>query len=117
MAATGSSCRAEGRIIVTHRHRTATMDQTEYEEDILYRKLNSVQTMIEDGNTSEKDLLEQICSLLEIILRDNWWEVGGRISRSKTMFGTGYKARYELVKNNMDIKTVKGKGNADNQRT
>ena len=116
MAATGSSCIAEGRIIVTHRHRTVTMDQTDYDENALYRKLNSVKTLIEDGNTSERDMLEQICSLLQIILRDNWWEVGGRISRSKTMFGTGYKARYELVKNNMDIKTVKGKGNANNYR-
>ena len=93
------------------------MDETEYDEDILYRKLNSVKTLIEDLNTSQKDLLEQTCSLLERILRDNWWEVGGRISRSKTMFGTGYKVRYELVKNNMDVKTVKGKGKDNNYIT
>ena len=93
------------------------MDETECDEDMIYRKLNSVKTLIEDGNTTEKDLLEQIFSLLERILRDNWWEVGGRISRSKTMFGTGYKARYELVKNNMDIKTVKGKGKNSTYRT
>ena len=95
-------------------HRTVSMDETEYNEDIIYRKLNGVKTLIEDGSTSEKDLLDQIVSLLERILRDNWWEIGGSISRSKTMFGTGYKVRYELVKNNMDIKTVKGKGNASN---
>ena len=93
------------------------MDETEYDEDLIYRKLNSVKTLIEDGNIPEKDLLAQILSFLEIILRDAWWEIGGRISRSKTMFGTGYKVRYELVKNNMDIKTVKGKGNDSNYRT
>ena len=83
---------------------------------MIYRKLNSVKTLIEDGNTPEKDLLAQIFSLLEIILRDAWWEIGGRISSSKTMFGTGYKVRYELVKNNMDIKTVKGKGKDSTNR-
>ena len=93
------------------------MNQTEYEEDIVYRRLSCVKTLIEDGNMLEKDLLEQTFSLLETILQDNWWEIGGRISRSKTMFGTGYTVRYELVKNNMDIKTVKGKGNDSNYRT
>ena len=76
------------------------MNQTEYEEDIVYRRLSCVKTLIEDGNMLEKDLLEQTFSLLETILQDNWWEIGGRISRSKTMFGTGYTVRYELVKNN-----------------
>ena len=56
------------------------MNPTEYDEDITYRKLNSVKTLIEDGSMSEKDLLKQIVSLFEIILRDAWWEVGGRIS-------------------------------------
>ena len=43
---------AERRIGVTNRHRSITMDETEYDEDILYRKLNSVMTLIEDLNTS-----------------------------------------------------------------
>ena len=52
---------------MTNRHRTVTMDETEHDEDIIYRKLNSVKTLIDDGNTSERDLLEQTLSLLEII--------------------------------------------------
>ena len=86
------------------------MDQTNCDVDMVHKKLNHVKSLLEDEEVSEKDLVQQIGSLLEDILRDNWWEIAGRISRSKTMFGTGYKVRYDLVKNNTDIKTVKGKG-------
>ena len=88
------------------------MEQTSTEEEIIHKKLNHVKTLLqeEELQLSDESLVEQIGSLLEYILRDNWWEVAGRISRSKTLFGTGYKVRYDLVKNNTDIRTVKGKG-------
>ena len=89
---------------------TVSMAQSDYDEDMIYRKLSHVKTLMEDGKLSEKELVEQVGSVIETILGDNWWEVAGRISRSKTMFGTGYKARFDLVQNNTDLQTVKGKG-------
>ena len=85
------------------------MDQ-EYEEDLLFRRLAKVKTLVEEGKVPDNDLIEQVCSLVEIILGDDWWEISGRISRSKAMFGTGYSVRYDLVKNSIDIQTVIGKG-------
>ena len=85
------------------------MDQ-EYEEDLLFRRLAKVKTMVEEGKIPDNDLIEQVCSLVEIILGDDWWEIAGRISRSKAMFGTGYSVRYDLVKHSTDIQTVKEKG-------
>ena len=85
------------------------MDQ-EYEEDLLYRRLCHVKTVLEEGKEDKKDVVEKVCSLLEEILGEGWWEVAGRISRSKTMLGTGYRVRYDLVMNNTDIQTVRVKG-------
>ena len=85
------------------------MDQ-EYEEDLLFRRLAKVKTLVEEGKVPDNDLIEQVCSLVEIILGDDWWEIAWKISRSKAMFGTGYSVRYDLVKNSIDIQTVIGKG-------
>ena len=89
---------------------SVSMNPVEYEEELVYRKMAQIKSKIEEAKDSDDLIVEQLGPLLEMILMDCWWEIAGRISRSKTMFGTGYKVRYELVKNNIDVRTVKGKG-------
>ena len=85
----------------------AHRDMEEIENTII-----CVKTLLEkEGNGGlEKDLIEQVGNILEEIFGDDWWEVGGRICSCKEMLGTGYGVRYDLVKDNNDVRTCAGKG-------
>ena len=80
--------------------------------EVIHKKINHVKSLLEEEMLDEQeiDLVEQIGRLLENILGDNWWVISGRLSRSAALFGTGYQVRYDLVKNNVDLRTVQGKG-------
>ena len=86
------------------------MELTEYEEDAIFKKVASIKKLFEDENVREKIIIEQMGIIMELVLTDNWWEIAGRLSKSRALLGTGFQVRFDVVKNNVEIRSIKGKG-------